>query len=194
MTISNFTPQNQISLSFDPSNDSDSSISSDSGSDSDRKETSDRRVLVPVVNPQPERPIRRRLHSYTLFARLESGDIHPFSFTFDRRPNMPSYSFSRESPANPFYPPSGDSRISNSFRTTPKKNVKVLIVRGRYKNQHGVIVKSYVLRKSSHRVLTTDGAVTTLKQIHLRRLDPQFFYHMEYLLREFKSLLDSEQK
>ena len=167
MTILNPT-QNSNPLPLD-----DLSIST--FSDSDNEEISDHRVLVPVVSLQPERPIRRPPYSYTIFTRLESGSVVPFSFTFDRRPNVASYLFAREFPSNPFHLDSGDTRISNSFWTTPNKNVKVIITRGRYKNQHGVIVKSYVLRRSSHRVLTADGAVTTLKQFHLRRLDPTFW-------------------
>ena len=166
MTILNST-QNSNPLSFD-----DSSIST--FSDSDNEEISENRLLAPALL-QPERPIRRPPYSYTIFTRLESGSIVPFSFTFDRRPNVAAHFFARESPSDPFYYANADTRIAHSFRTTPNKNVKVLITRGRYKNQHGVIVKSYVLRKSSHRVLTTDGAVTTLKQFHLRRLDPNFW-------------------
>ena len=133
---------------------------------------------MPVFNmfPQPttERQSGQRIHHFTLFTRLEDGSVKPFSFTFDRLPR-PAGSFSREHPAQPFLDSIRDSRISNSFRTTESRNVKVLITKGFYKNQHGVIVKSYVRRKSSHKVLTADGNVTTLKQINLRRIDTYFW-------------------
>ena len=132
---------------------------------------------IPVINmyrPTTERQSGRRLYLFTLFTRLEDGSVKPFSFTFDRIPR-PAGSYSRDHPAEPFLDSIRDSRISHSFRTTGARNVKVLITKGFYKDQHGVIVKSYARGKRSHRVLTSDGNVTTLKQINLRRIDPFFW-------------------
>ena len=101
--------------------------------------------------------------------------MYPFTFIFDRCHFVPPSIFSRENPVVPFLSNSSDSRVSNSFRTTSNKNMKVLIVRGYYKNKHGVIIKSYVSRKNSHKVLTTDGYVTSIKQVYLKCLDRSFW-------------------
>ena len=131
-----------------------------------------------------QRRFRQRIFKFTLFARLEGGIVQPFTFVSSIYPNIPANLYTREFPANPFFdsffPSLTGSRISDSFRSTAQRNVKVLIVRGIYKGHHGVIVKSYVLRKNKHRVLTSDGSITTIKQIHLKRLDVQFWLPFGY--------------
>ena len=131
-----------------------------------------------------ERETGKSIYKFTLFALLQEGEVVPFTFTSERRPLVPSHWYSRENPAYPFYPDSRDSRISNSFRSTENRNVKVVIVKGVHKNEHGVIVKSYVRRKSAHKVLTADGAVTTIKQVNLRRLDRQFWLPFGFPVNE----------
>ena len=144
------------------------SVSDTSDSESGHKEiihprpTNEVQILVRVTRPVSECQSVQRIFTYTLYARLESGVAKTFTFTFDRRPS-PICSFSRESSPLPFSFKALDSRILNSFRTTQSNNVKVLITRGIYKNKYGVISKSSVRSKSSHKVLTVDGCVTTIK-------------------------------
>ena len=126
-----------------------------------------------------QRRFGQRIYKFTMFARLEGGTVRPFTFASSVYPNIPANLYTRELPASPFFdsffPSLIGSRISDSFRSTAHRNVKVLIVRGIYEGKHGVIVKSYVLGKKKHRVLMADGNVTTIKQIHLKRLDVQFW-------------------
>ena len=150
---------------------SDSSISTDSDSENEA-ETPRATRTVPLWS---DRRVTQRIYKFTLFARVEEGSVLPFTFVFYRRPSVPSGVYCKQFPSNPFAPSLADRRISNSFRTSEHRNVKVLITKGFHKGKHGVIVKSYVLRKNSHRVLTPDGSVKTYKQIHLRRLDAAFW-------------------
>ena len=126
-----------------------------------------------------ERRFGQRVFKFTMFARLEGGIVRPFTFASSVYPNIPANLYTRENPATPFFdsfhPSLIGSRISDSYRSTVRRNVKVLIAKGIYAGKHGVIVKSYVLGKSKHRVLTADGNITTIKQINLKRLDVQFW-------------------
>ena len=165
----------------------DQSVSETSDSENEREE-----IIVPrpfmemqalylasltdtLVRPLSERQSGRRIFFFTIHTLLKNGTVKPFPFSFERRPVIPRNCFTEDTPSLPFHPPSNDNRISSSFRTTRERNVKVLILKGAYKNKHGVIVKSYVLKKNLHRVLTADGCVTTLKQVHLARLDLNFW-------------------
>ena len=151
---------------------SDSSISTDSDSENE-DETPRATRTVPLWS---DRRVTQRIYKFSLFARVEDGSVLPFTFVFHRRPCIPSGTYCKEFPSNPFCGKRlGDNRISNAFRTSEYRNVKVLITKGFHKGKHGVIVKSYVLRKNSHRVLTADGSVKTHKQIDLKKLDAAFW-------------------
>ena len=173
MTYSDTTDSSRNSRE---SNHSDTSISSDTESNN---EPPLRRLAVWC-----QRRFTQRIFKFTLFAQLEGGIVRPFTFVSSIYPDIPANLYTREFPAHPFFdsffPSLTGSRISDSFRSTTRRNVKVLIVRGIYKGQHGVIVKSYVLGKNKHRVLTSDGSITTIKQIYLKRLDVQFWLPFGY--------------
>ena len=147
---------------------------------SDSTETeSDDELPMRSVAVLCQRRFEQRVFKFTMFARLEGGITRPFTFASSDYPNIPANLYTREHPASPFcdsfHLSLTSSTISDSFRTTAHRNVKVLIVRGIYEGKHGVIVKSYVLGKNKHRVLTADGNVTTIKQINLKRLDVHFW-------------------
>ena len=131
--------------------------------------------LDTIVRPLSERQSGQRIFYFTLHALLKNGTVKSFPFSFDKRPVIPRNTFTEDSSSLPFHSTSTDNRISSSFRTTRGRNVKVLITKGGYKAKHGVIVKSYVLKKNLHRVLTSDGSVITVKQLHLARLDYHFW-------------------
>ena len=109
-----------------------------------------------------ERQSGRRIFYFTLHAFLKNGTVKPLPFSFDSRPVIPRNTFTEDSPSLLFHPSLTDNRTSSSFRTTRGRNVKVLITKGFHKDKQGVIIKSYVLKKNSHRVLIV-GCVTTFK-------------------------------
>ena len=155
---------------------SDSSISTDSDTEDEREvrtQSFTRISPTRIISVWSKRPTRR-LYKFTLFARLKDGSLKPFTFVSERIPRVPAPLYSREVPTNPYCFSLADCRISNSFRSSEHRNVKVLIEKGSYQGKHGVIVKSYVNRGNNHRVLTADGSVHTFKQIHLKRLDVRF--------------------
>ena len=143
---------------------------------------SESKIENEIGNPSPirslalwsERRSTHRLYQFVLFALVKEGSVRPFTFVSKRKLTIPSRLYSQDSPSNPFAPSLADSGILNSFRSTNHRNVKVLITKGSYGGKHGVIVKSYILGKNSHRVLTSDGSINTFKQIDLKRLDVQF--------------------
>ena len=158
---------------------SDVALSDTSISKSDHEEVihpqSSNKVQVYVRNPRllSEHQSGSRIYTHTVHARLESGEVKPYTFTFDRKP-LPGGIFSEDFPSRHFNLKASDSRISYSFWTTQQRNVMVLITNGYYENEHGVIVRSYVRKKSVHTVLTAYGCVTTMAQVHLQRLHPSF--------------------
>ena len=154
------------------------SISSDSEDDRDESARPNPQPssLSRILRPSSERPHSPRLHRFTIYALApEGGAVLAYDFLFYRRPLVPAVLYSSSEPSLPYHPDLAETRVSHTFRARGTRNVKVLITKGRYKAEHGVIVKSYCRKRSLHRVLTADGCVTSIKQIHLRRLDWSFF-------------------
>ena len=76
-------------------------------------------------------------------------------------------------------------RINYVYRNCTTRNVKLYILRGKYKNQPGIIVTSYIERKyymhtfrKSHRVLLGDGTTIIIAQQDAQLLDP--FFHLPF--------------
>ena len=92
--------------------------------------------------------------------------IYPFSFTRAINPERFDTFFRFLHPQSiSVYNP---SRIAHGFRGA---NTKVGILRGTYKDQSGVIVKSY-FRRLYHEVLVYDGTILVILQKDIKLLDP----------------------
>ena len=141
-----------------------------SGSTSDSSTLADDDPFPVQVIISTPRQSRRPVYFYP----IRGSEGRDFVFGFSSRINtLQADAYFLDVPS--FSSQNLNNRISSVFRARRSRNVKVGIIRGKYKNQPGVITKSYTRRSCVHKVLLGDGSSIFIHQRHVLLLDPYFF-------------------
>ena len=170
-TVSNNSVDNQSS----------SGLSSTYSSSS---ESLEEQFPIPLV----ERPLTRRqsrnpLHLYTIHTYddgLPAVIDKSFTFLLTRRisdSNVLTLNLQFRTITNSHPRVHEPRRCSYRFQGHSQKTVKIYILKGNYKNQHGIILKLHI-SAFKHRVLLASGEIVLIKQKLIRLLDP--FFHLPY--------------